>query len=182
MIWVIISSILAFPPPTQTCSQFVLYLGFLAIQQLFFFTLEYYHLLISRMLWGLLHLLRNSWYWDASHHHHSFLVPVLLPTGVPTSERCCLNSALLASLLLWSEILRLSIIESPFWHWPCNPTHRAHLSTNVYLCMFPSSILPCIICSDKCYLLVHLNVEIHPLEISMDCRWVNQSPPHLSLM
>ena len=30
------------PPPTQTCSQFVLYLGFLAIQQLFFFTLEYY--------------------------------------------------------------------------------------------------------------------------------------------
>ena len=148
-----------------------------AIQHLFFFTLEYYHLLISRMLWGLLHLLRNSWYWDASHHHHSFLVPVLLPTGVPTSERCCLNSALVASLLLWSEILRLSIIESPFWHWPCNPTHRAHLSTNVYLCMFPSSILPCIICSDKCYLLVHLNVGVYPLGISENCRWVHQTPP-----
>ena len=30
-------------PPTQACSCLVLYLEFLAIQQLFFFTLEYYH-------------------------------------------------------------------------------------------------------------------------------------------
>ena len=46
--------------------------------------------------------LKNSWYSDTSHHHHSFLVLVLIPTGVPTSERCCLDSALLATLLLWS--------------------------------------------------------------------------------
>ena len=44
--------------------------------------------------------LKNSWYSDTSHHHHSFLVLVLIPTGVPTSERCCLDSALLATLLL----------------------------------------------------------------------------------
>ena len=46
--------------------------------------------------------LKISWYSDTSHHHHSFLVLVFIPTGVPTSERCCLNSALLATLLLWS--------------------------------------------------------------------------------
>src|SRR4051812_49398928 len=44
--------------------------------------------------------LKNSWYGDTSHHHHSFLVLVLIPTWVPTSERCCLDSALLATLLL----------------------------------------------------------------------------------
>ena len=44
--------------------------------------------------------LKNSWYSDTSHHHHSFLVLVLIPTGVPTSERCCLDYALLATLLL----------------------------------------------------------------------------------
>ena len=46
--------------------------------------------------------LKNSWYSDTSHHHHSFLVLALIPTGVPTSEWCCLDSALLATLLLWS--------------------------------------------------------------------------------
>ena len=46
--------------------------------------------------------LKNSWYSDTSHHHHSFLVPVLILTGVPTSERCCLDSVLLATLMLWS--------------------------------------------------------------------------------
>ena len=40
--------------------------------------------------------LKNSCYNDTSHHHHSFLVPVL----IPTSERCCLDSFLLATLLL----------------------------------------------------------------------------------
>ena len=44
--------------------------------------------------------------------------------------------------------------------------------------MFSSSILPYIIWSDKCYLLVHIIVEIHLLEISMNCRWVHQPPPH----
>ena len=44
--------------------------------------------------------LKNSWYSDTSHHHHSFLVPVLDLTGIPTGERCCWDSALLATLLL----------------------------------------------------------------------------------
>ena len=42
MISVIIDHSTTFPP-TQTCSCFVLYLEFLAIQQLIFFTLEHYH-------------------------------------------------------------------------------------------------------------------------------------------
>ena len=41
---VIIGHFIAFPP-TQTCSCFVFFLGFLAIQQLVFFTLEHYLLL-----------------------------------------------------------------------------------------------------------------------------------------
>ena len=44
--------------------------------------------------------------------------------------------------------------------------------------MFPSSIHHYIIWSDKCYLLVHKIVELHLLEISMNCRWVHQPPPH----
>ena len=39
---IIIDHFIAFPP-TQACSCLVLYLEFLVIQQLFFFTLEYYH-------------------------------------------------------------------------------------------------------------------------------------------
>ena len=39
---IIIDHFIAFPP-TQAGTCLVLYLGFLAIQQLFFFTLEYYH-------------------------------------------------------------------------------------------------------------------------------------------
>ena len=46
--------------------------------------------------------LKNSCYNDTSHHHHSFLVLVLIPTGVPTSGLWCVNSKLLATLLLWS--------------------------------------------------------------------------------
>ena len=44
--------------------------------------------------------LKNSWYSDTSHHHHSLLVTVLILTGIPIGERCCLDSALLATLLL----------------------------------------------------------------------------------
>ena len=44
--------------------------------------------------------------------------------------------------------------------------------------MFSVSILPYIIWSDKCYLLVHLIVEIHLLGISMNCRWIPQPPPN----
>ena len=46
--------------------------------------------------------LKNSCYNDTSHHHHSFLVLVLIPTWVPTSGLWCVNSKLLATLLLWS--------------------------------------------------------------------------------
>ena len=47
--------------------------------------------------------LKNSWYSDTTHHHRSFLVPVLFLTGIPTIELWCVNSKLLATLLLWSE-------------------------------------------------------------------------------
>ena len=57
---------------------------------------------MSKMLWEFHHLLRNSCCSDASRHHHSFLVPVLVLTRIPTDERCYLDSALLATLLLWS--------------------------------------------------------------------------------
>jgi len=44
--------------------------------------------------------------------------------------------------------------------------------------MFSLSIPHCIIWCDKCYLLVHIIVETHLLEISMNCCWVHQPPPH----
>ena len=98
MIRVIIDHFIAFRS-TQTCSCFVLYLEILAIQHLFFFTLEYYHLYVKNVV-RISPPLKNSWYGETSHHHHSFLVLVLIPTGVPTSGRCCLYPFLLATLLL----------------------------------------------------------------------------------
>ena len=44
----------------------------------------------------------TSWYSDTSPHHHSFLVPVLFLKGIPTNGLWCVNSKLLATLLLWS--------------------------------------------------------------------------------
>ena len=81
--------------------------------------------------------LENSWHRNTSHHHHSFLVPVL----IPTSERCCLDSFLLATLLFFEVngrkfILRLLIIESPFWHWSCNPTHISGAPFNQCLIVY----------------------------------------------
>ncbi len=69
---VIIDNFIAFPP-TQTCSCFVLYLRILPIQHLFF-TLEYYHLYAKNVV-RISPPLKDSWYSDASHHHHSFLGP-----------------------------------------------------------------------------------------------------------
>ena len=46
--------------------------------------------------------LKNSWYSDTSHHHHSFLVLVLFLNEIPTNGLWCVNSKLLATLLLWS--------------------------------------------------------------------------------
>ena len=53
-----------------------------------------------------------------------------------------------------------------------------HPSIIVQSCMFPSSIHHYIIWSDKWYFLVHIIVEINPLEISMICCWAYQPPPH----
>ena len=84
MICVIVDHFIAFPP-TQACSCLVLYLEFLAIQQLFFFTLEYYHLYIGIVI-GIAHHPMNSWYSDTSCHHCSFLGPRVDATGIPTNE------------------------------------------------------------------------------------------------
>ena len=43
---------------------------------------------------------KNSLNSDTSHHHQSFLVPVLILTMIPTSEWCCLGCVLLATVLL----------------------------------------------------------------------------------
>ena len=100
MICVIIDHFIAFPP-TQACSCLVLYLEFLAIQQLFFFTLEYYHLLcqVCRKNFTTSHDILVQWYFSPSPF---FLVPVLFLKGIPTNGLWCVNSKLLATLLLWS--------------------------------------------------------------------------------
>ena len=46
--------------------------------------------------------LESSWYCDTSHPHHSFLVPVLFLNEILTNGLWCVNSKLLATLLLWS--------------------------------------------------------------------------------
>ena len=46
--------------------------------------------------------LENSWYSNISRHLRSFLVSVLFLTGIPTNGLWCVNSKLLATLLLWS--------------------------------------------------------------------------------
>ena len=83
-------------------------------------------------------------------------------------------------LLVYSFILRL------FAYWIIiqtlivlsSPDSWVHPSIIVQLCMFPSSIHHHIIWSNKWYFLVHLIVEIHPLEFSMNCCWAYQPPPH----
>ena len=76
--------------------------------------------------------LENSWHRNTSHHHPFFLVPVL----IPTSERCCLDSFLLATLFF-----KLMVESSFLGYWLLNhhsdigratqPIFRVHLSTNV---------------------------------------------------
>ena len=102
MICVIIDHFIAFPP-TQGCSCLVLYLEFLAILQLFFFTLEYYHLFMSRMSWEFHHLLiiLDIIILLAIFVHS--LVLVLFSPGIPTLELWRVNTKLLATLSLWSE-------------------------------------------------------------------------------
>jgi hypothetical protein len=52
----------------------------------------------------------NSWHSDTSHYHRSFLVPVLILTGIPICKRCCLDSILLATLLLWKLTIDSSFL------------------------------------------------------------------------
>ena len=80
--------------------------------------------------------LKNSWYGDTSHHHHSFLVPVLFLTGIPAIELWCVNSKLLATLLLWSNgRVSFKFFCSSNHHSnigrATQPVLRAHPSTNV---------------------------------------------------
>ena len=58
--------------------------------------------LMSRKSWEFHHLLWILDTGNTSHHHLSFLVPVLVLTGIPTSERYCVDFVLLKTLLLWS--------------------------------------------------------------------------------
>ena len=57
---------------------------------------------ISRMSWGLLHLLRILGIVTLLTITILFLVPVLFLIGIPTNGMWCVNSKLLATLLLWS--------------------------------------------------------------------------------
>ena len=57
---------------------FCVYLEIHAIQHLFSFTLEYYHLFMSRMSWEFHHLLRILDTGDTSCHIHSLLATLLL--------------------------------------------------------------------------------------------------------
>ena len=88
-------------PQTQTGSYFVLYLDYSAIQPMLCSTVEYYHLDVKNVV-SITPPLKNSWYSDTSHHHHSFLVPVLFLNEIPTNGLWCVNSKLLATLLPWS--------------------------------------------------------------------------------
>ena len=102
MIPVLIDHLIAFPP-TQACSCLVLYLEFLAVQQLIFLTSEVLPSLLSRMWWEFHHLLiiLDIIILLAIFVHS--LVPVLFSTGIPTMELWRVNSKLLTTLLLWSE-------------------------------------------------------------------------------
>ena len=72
-----------------------------AIQFLFRFTLECYHLYI-KIIMGIAHHPMNSWCSDTSLHHYSFLGSRVVITGLSTSESWCVKSILLATLLLGS--------------------------------------------------------------------------------
>src|SRR4051812_26265653 len=127
MIYIIINHFIA-SRSTQTCSCFVFYLELHAIQQLFFLTLEYYHLLCQEC--------RENFTTS-----REFLIQVILIT---------------------ITILTLVVQPNPYFGCTFQPMFK--------LGMFSSSISPCIISSDKCYLFVHMIVESPPLEISMICR------------
>ena len=85
---------------------------------------------MSRMSWEFHHLLRNSWYSDASHHHSSPLGPRVewtllwefnISSNLVTSELMDNNSNVVCRLLNFhSDVVRAT-----------QPIFRVHLSTNV---------------------------------------------------
>ena len=66
-------------------------------------------------------------------------------------------------------IRTLIVLSSPYFGCTVNQCSIVYVS---------SSIPHYIIWTDKSYLLVHIIVEIHLLEISMNCRGVHQPPPN----
>ena len=105
--------------------------------------------LMSSMLWEFYHLLRIlgmvilltitilSW------------VLMLVPTGVPTSERCCSDSALLATLLLWGE---WAIVHSKsFYNWITILTLA--MQPNPYFGRIFQPMLNCV-CFPRAYILI----------------------------
>ena len=71
---IIIDHFIAFPP-TQACSCLVLYLEFLAVQQLIFLTSEVLPSLFVKDVVRISPPLNNSWYHNTSCHLRSFLGP-----------------------------------------------------------------------------------------------------------
>jgi len=103
-------------PPTQTCSCY----GCNLLSSLYDVLPWSINVFYDKDIVRIAPPLKNSWYSDTSHHHHSFLVLVLIPTGVPTSERCCLDSAFLAKYFSFST--NASGVHWPFLRIFINPT------------------------------------------------------------
>ena len=93
---------------------------------------------------------------------------------------CTSSNPIALKLMVDSSILSLLLIESSFEHWSCYLIQIPGCTLlSLFSCVcFPSSIHRYIIWSDKWYFLVHIMVEIHPLEISMIYCWAYQPPPH----
>ena len=144
MICVIINHFTAFPP-TQTCSCFVLYLEFLATQHCSSLPWNITTFYVKNVV-GISPPLKNSWYGDTSHHHHSFLGP-RVDSNQGTNKWAVLFGFRPSSNHI---ALKLMVDRSFLDYWLLNhhsnvgratqPIFRVHLSTIVKLCMFSSSI------------------------------------------
>ena len=179
---IIIDHFIAFPP-TQACSCFVLYLEFLATQH------------CSSLPWSITTLMSRM-PWEFHHLFRILGIVILLTITIflgPCVDPdrgtnkwtmlfgfCTSSNPIALKLMVDSSILSLLLIESSFEHWSCYLIQIPGCTLlSLFSCVcFPSSIHRYIIWSDKWYFLVHLIVEIHPLEISMICCWAYQLPPY----
>jgi len=96
--------------------------------------------------------LKNSWYGDTSHPHHSFLVPVLFLTGIPTIELWGVNSKLLATLLLWSN----GRVSFKFF---CSSSHHSNIdraTQPIFGCTF-QPMFNCV-CFPRAYLIISFDM------------------------